>query len=109
MTSMLAGPRRYDPLNDPYIIHTTNRDDEGLVLATCPWCKCHKDDEYSPTETKRYGLLPWLPLTTSGNWVVCAYCRMPPKDHLTECPNCRRLWRGPRPNFPFALECPSCE
>lgn len=83
--------------NEPFVYHFKNDMGEDCGYGRfAPWCSCR----YLGKETV------WEP---AGNWMVCSVCKQPDKETLTECPKCQRLWRGPRPNFPFQLECYECE
>lgn len=81
--------------NEPFVFRTKNKLGEDITLGRKPWCQDFK--------SRRGELIP------DGKWMVCPKCKQPDKDKLTECPNCNRLWRGPRPDFPFQLECYECD
>lgn len=82
--------------NEPFAHHYKNKDGEDCTTGHNPWCQCSKHR-------------PGIFNVEAGRWLVCSKCFQPKKEELTECPTCLRLWRGPRPNFPFALECYECE
>lgn len=101
--------RKYPELKDDIEIQSAESVWDGKVyFSLARWCGCPKKNN----KTRRWRdepNCPWLPLVEENNWLLCAYCRCPPKEDLTQCPQCGRLWRGPRRNFPFMLECPDCE